>query len=282
VSVPGSAGFRPSLAESSSAGNVWIFGSGRSGPAALVWNGAAWRTVLLPDMSTGGPVAVVSGSDVWGVGGDCFVGGPCSTTLWHWNGAVWASIQVAGLEQGMTVAGGRAWLLTLTSLRGPGTDPTGRPAIYQLVHGQAQSRTAPATRLSDDDGLAASPAGQLWVLGPAATAKHHAQLFHWTGRRWTHSAVPAKAPGSTWPFTVYFDPTYDGHHGIWAGPYAHWTGTRWRNTEQIAALPTGDGVGLLAVAIVPGTASVWSVGWVGRTPTSTTQDSLIAVYGGLP
>ena len=23
--------------------------------------------------------------------------------------------------------------------------------------------------------------------------------------------------------------TYDGHDGVWAGPYAHWTGTKWIN-----------------------------------------------------
>jgi hypothetical protein len=60
VTVPDSAGFRPDLAESSSGDNVWIFGTGRSGPDALVWNGSNWRTVLLPTYP-GGPVAVGSG-----------------------------------------------------------------------------------------------------------------------------------------------------------------------------------------------------------------------------
>ncbi len=77
-------------------------------------------------------------------------------------------------------------------------------------------------------------------------------------------------------------PAYDQHSGIWAGPYAHWTGSRWLNTYQVAALPGADGFALLAVATIPGSASVWAAGWAGRSTSDSTQDSLIAVYGGLP
>jgi hypothetical protein len=51
-----------------------------------------------------------------------------------------------------------------------------------------------------------------------------------------------------------------------------------------ASCPSGgnDSFALLAVASIPGSASIWAAGWAGRSPSNNTQDSLIAAYGGLP
>jgi len=47
-------------------------------------------------------------------------------------------------------------------------------------------------------------------------------------------------------------------------------------------MPGTDGFGLGGLATIPGSASIWGVGRVGRTPTNDTWDSLIAVYGAVP
>jgi hypothetical protein len=282
VTVPGTSGFRPGLVESSSADDVWVFGYGSSGPQALVWNGSTWSTVALPASFGGGPAAVVNSTDVWAAASSSCSAGTCTTAVWHWDGTSWASSQVNGFLQGITSAGSAAWLVTLTSVHNPNTNPTGQPAIYESAGDQLQPVASPATRIGTDAGLAASPAGQLWLLGPPAASKDPSLLFHWNGQSWSQSAIPAKVSGSSEPFIVNYAPTYDGRRGIWAGPYAHWTGTRWRNTNQTASLPGNDSFALLAVASIPGSASIWAAGWAGRSPSNNTQDSLIAAYGGLP
>jgi hypothetical protein len=73
---------------------------------------------------------------------------------------------------------------------------------------------------------------------------------------------------------------YDGHDGVWAGPYPHWTGTKWINTYQVGSMPGGDGFALAGIATIPGSSSIWGTGWVGRSASNHTQDSLIAAYGG--
>jgi hypothetical protein len=81
---------------------------------------------------------------------------------------------------------------------------------------------------------------------------------------------------------VDFALTHDGHDGVRAGPYAHWTGTKWINAFQIASMPGSDTFSLRGMAVIPGSSSIWGVGWVGRSASNHTQDSLIAVYGGTP
>jgi hypothetical protein len=273
------AGFEPSVAESSSADDVWIFGSG--GTKAMVYDGAGWAAVTVPDDID--PGAVLSHSDVWGTAGSSCTGGNaaiCVTTVWHWNGETWTSSQVKGLFEGSAAAGGHAWLVTLTHISDFNSRPVGYAAIYRSAGAALQRLAAPVLKIAYP-AVAASPAGQMWMLAGAASAKS-TLLLHWTGRRWTDAAVPAHAAGSSEPFILSVPLVYDGHGGVWAGPDAHWTGTKWINAFPVTS-PTGsDESGLDSIAVVPGSASVWGVGSVQRTPRSRTLDSLIEVYGGLP
>jgi hypothetical protein len=282
VTIPGTAGFRPDLVASSSPDNVWITGeTGVIQQEVLVWNGHKWTTMSLPQ-GFGGPVTVLSSSDAWGDGeGQCSSTGSCSTTVWHWNGAVWTPDQIPGLVEDISGAGGHAWILALTLLRDIGSgDPTGRPAIYRSAGSTLRQVTAPNIRLFDFEKLAASPGGQLWMRAEPATDRNRGLLFHWDGRRWTDAAIPATVSGNV---LLVGDPLiYDAHSGVWSGAWAHWTGTRWINTFQVAALPGADGFSLGDLAMIPGSASVWAAGWTFRTPTSSTRQSLIAVWGPVP
>jgi hypothetical protein len=274
------AGFLPSAVMSSSTHNVWVFE--QSGDEARVFNGSSWHTTTVPEDL--GPGAVLSASDVWGTTGSTCTGGndaTCTTTVWHWNGTAWASRQVNGLFQSFAGAGSHAWLAVLTSLRRFSSgDPTGTPVIYRGAGGTLAKVTAPGQRVWEFASLAASPGGQLWMVGSPGYNKNAALLFHWTGRTWTRARIPGTV--SSQPLIVVFELTYDGHDGFWAGPYAHWTGTKWINAYQVASMPGTDGFGFNAIATIPGSSSIWGAGSVGRSPTNQTQDSLIGVYGGTP
>ena len=275
------ADFRPAFAESSSPDDVWIFGqTGSIGQEALVWDGSTWTAVPMPQ-SSGGPFTVVSRSDVWADGeGSCTSTG-CATTVWHWNGAEWTSAQIPGLVQDIAGAGSAAWVLTLTYLRNIASgDPTGRPVIYRATGDSLQRFTAPNRRVWDFANIAASPGGQLWMRASPATNRNRTLLFHWNGRQWADAAVPGNASGS--PLILEDPLIFDGHKGVWDGAYAHWTGTKWVNAFQIASMPATDAFGLSDIATIPGSSSIWGVGWVGRSASNHTQDSLIAVYGGTP
>jgi hypothetical protein len=277
---PMPAGFLPSIVQSSSPDNVWIFGS--SGQEARVWNGSLWQATPVPDDFT--PGVVLSASDVWGTAGSTCTGGndaTCTTTVWNWNGAAWSSSQVSGLFQDFAGAGSHAWLLMETQLRNFNSgDPTGLPVIYRGTGAVLQQVTAPDNRIWDLAQIAASPGGQLWMQASPSSDRNETLLFHWTGKAWTDARVPAQV-GSE-PFILQGPLTYDGGSGVWAGPYAHWTGTKWINAYQIGSMPNADVWALNAMAVIPGSASIWGAGWVGESPSNQTQDSLIAVYGGLP
>ena len=97
ATIPGTARFNPDLVASSSPDNVWITGeTGVFSKEALVFDGNRWITVSLP-VSFGGPVAVLSISDVWGEGQGQCSSTACTTTVWHWDGTGWASRQIPGL-----------------------------------------------------------------------------------------------------------------------------------------------------------------------------------------
>jgi hypothetical protein len=279
------AGFLPWAVQSSSPDNVWIFGSDDGSSEAMVWDGSLWNTVALPlDL---GLTVVLSASDVWGTTGSSCTGGndaTCTTTVWHWNGATWSSDDVGVLAQDFEGTGSNAWLLGLTSIRDFNSgDATGRLTIYRATSsGGLQRFTAPDHRASEFSAIAASPAGRLWVIAPPASRKGSQSFYHWTGSRWTEAAVPAHASGSSALFMVADALTYDRHGGVWAGPYAHWTGTKWINTYQVGSMPGSDGFALIGIATIPGSSSIWGAGWVGRSPSNQTQDSLIGSYGGTP
>lgn len=65
------------------------------------------------------------------------------------------------------------------------------------------------------------------------------------------------------------------------GGLAHWTGTRWLDTNNFAAQIRGGTSQLSgALAVIPGTSSVWGAGAISRSATAT--DSMVIVYGKLP
>jgi hypothetical protein len=289
VTIPGTAAFVPQLVTSASPNDVWVLGTQGKLSVAWIFNGTAWKKTVLPGPFGSGAFGTVSAHDAWGSAfAECVTVNPpgttkCSSTISHWNGTRWSSRGLNGFLPDITVAGGHAWFLNLTSIQGANGDHiTGLPVIdevtgstVKVVSTVAAARVALGASLT----LAASASGQVWVLAHLASAKGPAVLLHWTGRRWTRIAVPARAGGR--PLIAAGSLVYDGADGVWAGPFAHWTGTQWVNTFP-GQLTGASAYSLTSIAAITGTTDLWGVGWVARTPTDKTHDTLIARYGTTP
>ncbi len=291
VTIPGAGEFEPRVVTSTSPDDVWILGHavnrhGVGHATAYRYDGRAWHPITLPAPFQDGVFAAVSASDAWGyLYASCVTvgvgSGPgsteCASSVWHWNGATWSLHDMNGLVSDITAAGGRAWFLDLTAIQGvTANHTTGLPVVYAATGAATRKVSALGTRVTGSAQLAASAAGQLWVLAHVASARQPLTLYHWTAPRWVAAAVPARAAGA--PLVVKGELAFDGGSGVWAGPFAHWTGRRWVNADPGRELTGASGYALAGIAPVQGTAGLWAVGWVTRTPADKTHDTLIARY----
>lgn len=287
VTIPGTATFVPRLVTSTSPTDVWVLGAQGKHSVAWIFNGATWKRTVLPGPIPDGGFGAVSARDAWGSSGaiGCVSvnGGvpDCTSGISHWNGARWSTRGLNGFLQGITAAGAHTWFLNLTDIQGLfGDHITGLPVIDEGTGSTVKAVSAvSATRVALGGTLAAAASGQVWVLAHLGTAKGAAVLLHWTGRSWTRIAVPARAGGQ--PLIAKGSLVYDGADGVWAGPYAHWTGRQWINAFP-GKLTGASAYSLTSIAAIPGTTDLWGVGWVTRTPTDKTHDTLIARYGTTP
>lgn len=285
-SIRPASGLLLSSAYSASPSDVWLVGvSKKTGdPWAVIYNGKAWRARALPFGFDSEAVAVLSLSDVWAVlGSACGPAGGSQTctVLAHWNGSKWSDVKVAGIEAGMTAAGGHAWIWTLSS--------GGGSALYEASGNKVSKVKAPPVKLSSAAGIVAARNGQLWAIGTLATKKRPAVLLHWTGHSWTQAAIPGNVPppGATgyWPVNLTGSLSWDGKNGFWCGWFLHWTGKQWVNTDINfgGQFLTASGWGEAGVATaIPGTDGVWGVGEINRGQNGTPTDGLIAVEGPRP
>jgi hypothetical protein len=267
VSIPGTAGFEPLVAQSTSPGDVWIFGSASSSDdEALLLAGGSWHVLHTPPF--GVSVAVLGSSNVWMIGqaGSCdSATEKCTTQLVHWNGQAWSSYIVGTLIEGLAGWGSHVWAVGRTDLRGSAS--TGVVVLYQWSQG-VWRRFGPAQPRSAVAGeIAAGPRGQLWLLD--YPVHRTPELRYWTGRQWKQLAIPRWADP---PALIDGPLTYDLRSGVWLGPYVHWTGKRWVNAYQIAALGSFS---IQAFAPIPGSSSLWGAG-------EDAAGRMIALHGPLP
>jgi hypothetical protein len=253
VSVPHPATFAALRIAASAPDNVWILGAANGGDySALVYNGARWITLAAP---ADGPTVVLSKNDVWvesGVGCARASGAwHCTTTLYHWNGAVWksSSLPVYGLD--LVGAGRHVWLTAAASLRSAGPPrETGREAVYRWSGSRWTRVAAPDGEITGYVSAAAAPDGRLWLLAKdtRAAALH---LDYWNGRRWTREK--RSAFGSA-PNQVAM--AFSARAGLWADA-KHWTGSRWADTLPAASFEKVFGVG--GTVPVPGTSALFGI-----------------------
>jgi hypothetical protein len=246
-------------------GDAWAVGDtspptgGGFRPVALHWTGGAWRATAVPAQGKGTTLWGVSASradDVWAVGSFFVPGynGRQQSTALHWDGAAWTptSVPNVGVLMGVVaVSPGNAWAI------GGGT----------VLHWDGAAWTAVSTPSPGGTGsgsmhaIAASPAGDVWVVGSYAPRRHQTASFslHLVNGAWAVVPMPA---GSTSPWGVVATAANDAwavgqvDGGAAVAPLAaHWNGTAWA-TVAAPTVPAGS----YLRGVTARTGEVWAVG----------------------
>ncbi|PRY18931.1 hypothetical protein [Pseudosporangium ferrugineum] len=205
--------------------------SGGTAKALIVrWNAGQWSAAALPqDDSTSTELNAVytrSTTDAWAVGTRTGADGAQDSLVLHWDGTSWRRVTVPD---------------------------TGGP-------GESQNLQA----------VAALTAGDVWAVGETCVEEDCRPLaLHLTGQEWT--AVPTAGGGSelTAVLPLAADDVwivgYGGDHPSIEFDYAeHWDGRKF-TTDVIEEPPAGivgePASALEGATIVPGTGTIWAVGW---------------------
>jgi hypothetical protein len=300
VTLPDARDFLPDEVQATSASDVWIFGGERGGPAeAMRFDGSTWRFETMPAGNwVNSSPTVLSPASVWLVSSACTLGpspSACKASMAHWNGSRWSVSRLPILVSGLADVSGTIWVVGAAGCHagsgGLGSG-IGRLIVFRQKGAGWESASTPEapvryTSCTDSPQLAVGAHGAAWILsmppglqGPQGGQALQATLLAWNGVRWTQGAVPARSAGHR--LGVVDQLTYDGHDGVWLGPFAHWTGRRWLNVDQLEPGQAGT-IYLGATAAMPGSGSSWAVGGSGAFLLARPSGpGVIAVNGPLP
>ena len=284
-----------------SARSAWVFGGFRGGYLRL--NGGRWSIGRLPGAgsATSGTlvfidaVKVFSSRNVWAFGERDSVSSslPVSAPYAaHYDGHKWLHVTVPGTSAITAVAAASSsemWAIEggLNFFSVPfSSGPT--PVVLQWTAstGWQKAATQPVLRTNDQlSSVVAEPNGDVWFGGSRTNkAKGTTPLAaEWNGASWSLAKLPLHATSTDWALGAM---TPDGSGGIWAlaqagdGQRAQiWRlhGTTWSRVGPAFGKQRWT---LVALTLVPRTRSVWAVGAV--LPSKSSTDGLIAVDGPLP
>ncbi|MFE9104803.1 hypothetical protein [Actinomadura geliboluensis] len=260
VALPASlAPYRLQAASATSASNVWVaaqLNTSGDSHALLRWTGSSWIPFSVPlgfqptDIATAGP------DRTWAVS---------AMAAKYWNGAGWADTPIGIKPRAVAaVSSASAWAVgwaiapdgtarpATTRWNGTSWTSVPFPDIGETVKGEVASTLQDVYAASDDD---------VWAVGtarmPDGTGKSVSRslLAHWNGTKWTNVLG---APG-----TSLSKVASDGAGGIWVvsdgSTMRHRTAAGvW--TDETLTRPEGTTVRASAMAVVPGTGTMWAVG----------------------
>ena len=221
-----------------SAQDIWAVGSDTNGALFEHWDGSTWSVVKSSDGSSDAlwGVTAVSTRDVWAVGTENEGSDAWHTLLEHWDGTTWNVVAKNPHREGISDA------LTSIAVRSP---------------------------------------NDIWAVGESRTAftpsaRSIPLLEHWDGSQLSTIQLPtdygaglsgilAVSASDIWAVGHY--ETESGEPSPSSTLIEHWNGTTWSRVNS----PNGSGGlnGLMAVARVLATRSIWAVGFNGDP--STTQ-----------
>jgi hypothetical protein len=201
-------------------GHVWVVGSGVKGPYFLRWDGAAWTQLPLPSIQPVGIVARTN-TDVWVTGS--------TGQMYHWDGVRWTRAATPASQTGsvphmIALAADDVW------------------AVGGAGGGNLYANANPLQGIG------------MHFTGPSSA------VLHWNGRAWRWVALPRSVGLLT-------GIAPDGAGGVWitaasnqpGSLYLHWRAGRW--TRVYAPPPPSPSTEEdTAVAEIPGSLQVWSVG----------------------
>jgi hypothetical protein len=291
----------PSTASAWAVGGTESSGDPGVSPVALQWAGSSWQASALPSGLTGtlGAVSAPAGNDVWAAS---YLNGYLlhwDGTTWsvakNWprspNGQsgeitgvtafsptdVWvfgASLAYAGLGAWHLSAGtwhkftGLPNTITSASALSP-TDMWAVGGQHQLndslVHydGRAwQPVTSPALSGLQFGSVLAESDSDIWATATPFAGSAKPELLHFNGHQWRQ--LPVTLPK---PLLRLGGMTPDGHGGLWFLGVSR-SAIRWAVHRSAAGIWSATTVsakngGAEDLALIPGTTSLWAVGWTG-------------------
>jgi hypothetical protein len=241
--------------------DVWAVGyyaddSGiNSHTLALHWNGSAWGVVPTPDPSRVNylyGVAAIAPNDIWAVGFFSDAQSTSHSLTLHWDGNFWSQIPnpgVSALRGVDAVSSNDVWAVSEGS---------------EFLHWDGHNWTllyGPQRFVGYLEAVAAVSSNDVWVVGyKQVLYDQNTVTLHWNGSKW--SLIQAVNPHDEAGFygVTALAPDNVLAVGFQSGKplVEKWDGRRWSvvDTPTIGTFPTFQ-----AATFVPGTNSVWAVGW---------------------
>jgi hypothetical protein len=292
-----------------SAANCWAVGDFERNGAwlneALRWNGHRWSQVTAPspggtasgDFSALLAVRCTASTNCWAVGSYDRHKAELDEAL-HWNGKKWSLVATPtpagtlsgdsnGLNDVACTAPDSCWA---AGQYGDDT-VTGEMIENQALHWNGTawhlvSTPNPGGTASEDlsllSAIRCASAGNCWAVGSYGSIAPGGVLFnqvlHWTGKKWSLTAVPEPQTASN-SFNVLKGLSctsaancwatgsdgYDSSSALTVNQALHWNGHKWSEVS----VPEPDGTGNFASNVLVGVScsssdSCWAVGYVGN------------------
>lgn len=256
-----------------SANDIWAVGSSSSETLTEHWDGSSWSVIPSPNVSSSlnylASVAVVASNDVWAVGESDLTDGDAQTLTEHWDGTSWSIIPSPNVATFVNAFIGVAAIATNDVWAVGTSEDSGSQPLIEHWDGNSWS-VIPSPVPSIDGilyGVSAVSANNIWAVGHFISFSVEATLIeHWDGTSW--SIVPSPNPRSSDYLTGV---TASPAGAVWTAGHdinlkqsafqtliEHWIGTKW----QASASPNvgTQNNALYAIAQVPGTKQLWTVG----------------------
>ena len=262
---------------------IWAVGysfNGSASPLIEHWNGSTWSVVKGADVGASAVlngITALSANDIWAVGLRSSTGNSSTTSalIEHWDGNAWGVVKSPSMGT----------FSTLFSVAAAATNDIwavgnfvyssndGRGTLIEHWNGSTWSivKSPNVGSFSALNAVAVASTKDVWAVGVhevvGTATNSQALIEHWDGSTW--SIVKSPGVGS---FSALFgvvgasasDVWFVGSHGESSASdnvmtlIEHWNGSAWYVVNSSNA---GRGYNsLLAVALVPGSRMIWSVG----------------------
>ena len=251
------------------------------------WGGSAWTRIPSPNVGDQdnelSAVSVRSGSNAWAVGSAEDPAEVPKTLIEHWNGHAWTVVpspNEGGAADENHLSDVRAFSATDVWAVG-GSTSNGTLTMHRDAAGWS---IVPAPDVAGRHCSLAAVTGvpgssRRFAVGSCVdqtTGDSRTLIERWNGTGWT--IVPSPAPGVSSTLT---DVVAVSGHELWAvgdsrapglpGPTTgltiRWNGHGWSEVASPSAPPPVGETHLLGASVVPGTSTLWAVGytWAGST-----------------
>jgi hypothetical protein len=274
VPMPAGADGEVTGASAASASSIWaVTDNGPQTQTAYVlyWNGSEWSvSEKLTGFGELTGVTAVSARNVWVFGGP---GGEPGFGTYHYNGNAWEQVTAAsnaGIENGSAVSATNIWAV--------GSTEAPEDSVYHYNGKSWGHVTAPALSGLQFGTIHAYSVSNVWATAIDGTdATSPSVLVHYNGKTWTRYKLP-------WTLQLgRFAP--DGHGGFWLTGYSFSTTTDATTSYLVHRTSAGVWSRVTTsadpsdLALTPGTASLWGVGFVRE---KTGSNAVILADGTLP